>query len=83
MCADKKTEDLFDKIRKKRKIQMANYVEMWKELGMDLEAHDALCAVLPSAFGDVYLSQENRPEGMAFWDMVVADIHVIGHFVIL
>lgn len=26
---------------------MANYVEMWKELGMDLEAHDALCAVLP------------------------------------
>ena len=56
---------------------MANYVEMWKDLGMDLEAHDALCEVLPSAFGDVYLSQENRPEGMAFWDMVVADIHGI------
>ena len=44
---------------------------------MDLEAHDALCAVLPTAFGDVYLSQENRPEGMGFWDMVVADIHGI------
>jgi benzoyl-CoA reductase/2-hydroxyglutaryl-CoA dehydratase subunit BcrC/BadD/HgdB len=56
---------------------MANYVEMWKELGMDIEAHDALCQVLPTAFGDVYLSQENRPEGMAFWDMVVADIHGI------
>lgn len=56
---------------------MANYVEMWKELGMDLEAHDTLCAVLPTAFGDVYLSQENRPEGMGFWDMVVADIHGI------
>lgn len=24
---------------------MANYVEMWKELGMDLENHDNLCAV--------------------------------------
>jgi benzoyl-CoA reductase/2-hydroxyglutaryl-CoA dehydratase subunit BcrC/BadD/HgdB len=56
---------------------MANYVEMWEKLGMDIEAHDALCQVLPSAFGDVYLSQENRPEGMSFWDMVVADIHGI------
>ena len=56
---------------------MANYVEMWKELGMDLETHDALCQVLPTAFGDVYLSQENRPESMGFWDLVVADIHGI------
>lgn len=40
--------------------------EMWKDLGMDLEAHDTLCSVLPQAFGDIYLSQENRPEGMAF-----------------
>lgn len=56
---------------------MADRVPMWRELGMDLEAHDQLCAVLPTAFGDIYLSQENRPEGMAFWDMVVADIHGI------
>jgi len=56
---------------------MANYVEMWKELGMDIENHDNLCQVLPVAFGDVYLSQENRPAGMDFWDMVVADIHGI------
>ena len=50
---------------------------MWKSLGMDLEAHDQLCAVLPTAFGDTFLSQENRPEGMAFWDMVIADVHGI------
>ena len=50
---------------------------MWEELGMDLENHDVLCSVLPTAFGDTYLSQENRPEGMAFWDMVVADVHGI------
>ena len=56
---------------------MANYVEMWKELGMDLETHDNLCQVLPVAFGDVYLSQENRPEGMGFWDFVVSEIHGI------
>ena len=27
---------------------MANYVEMWKDLGMDLENHDLLCQVLPT-----------------------------------
>ena len=56
---------------------MANYVEMWKELGMDLENHDNLCAVLPVAFGDIYLSQENRPESIGFWDFVVSEIHGI------
>ena len=56
---------------------MSNYVEMWKDLGMDLENHDNLCQVLPVAFGDVYLSQENRPEGMGFWDFVVSEIHGI------
>lgn len=44
---------------------------------MDLETHDQLCAVLPTAFGDIYLSQENRPENMAFYDFVVSDIHGI------
>ncbi len=50
---------------------------MWASLGMDLETHDQLCAVLPTAFGDIYLSQENRPENMAFYDFVVSDIHGI------
>ncbi|MBQ6386475.1 MAG: 2-hydroxyacyl-CoA dehydratase [Lachnospiraceae bacterium] len=56
---------------------MANNLEMWTSLGMDVEAHDNLCQVLPTAFGDVYLSQENRPASMDFWDTVVADIHGI------
>lgn len=56
---------------------MADNREMWQSLGMDLETHDQLCAVLPTAFGDVYLSQENRPAGMAFYDFVVSDIHGI------
>ena len=56
---------------------MSDYVNMWKDLGMDLDTHDQLCQVLPTAFGDVYLSQENRPEGMGFWDFVVSEIHGI------
>ena len=51
--------------------------EMWTNLGMDVEKHDMLCEVLPGAFGDVFLSQENRPKGMDYWNMVVGDIHGI------
>ena len=54
---------------------MADRREMWKALGMDVDTHDGLCAALPVAFGDV--SQKYRPEGMAFWDFVVSDIHGI------
>lgn len=54
---------------------MADYHKMWEELGMDLETHDQLCEVLPQAFGDVYLSQENRPESMDYYDFVVSEIH--------
>ena len=56
---------------------MADNRKMWESLGMDLETHDQLCEVLPVAFGDVFLSQENRPEGMDYYNMVVADIHGI------
>lgn len=54
---------------------MTDYHAMWRDLGMDLENHDQLCEVLPVAFGDVYLSQENRPRNMAFYDFVVSEIH--------
>lgn len=54
---------------------MADYRQMWSDLNMDLEKHDILCEVLPEAFGGVYLSQENRPQGMDFYDFVVSEIH--------
>ncbi|MGE5398537.1 MAG: double-cubane-cluster-containing anaerobic reductase [Chitinophagales bacterium] len=54
---------------------MADYRQMWTDLGMDLEKHDLLCEVLPDAFGGIYLSQKNRPQGMDFYDFVVSEIH--------
>ncbi len=54
---------------------MADYRKMWEDLNMDLETHDLLCEALPGAFGDVYLSQENRPEGMGYYNFVVSEIH--------
>lgn len=48
---------------------------VWESLGMDLGRHDQLLAVLPQVFSQVYLGQPSRPEGMAYFDQVVADIH--------
>lgn len=54
-----------------------DYHKMWQDLGMDVETHDTLCSVLPTAIGDVFTSQENRPKAMAFWDMVISEVHGI------
>ena len=54
---------------------MADYHQMWKDLGMDVDNHDVLCNVLPGAIGDVFLSQENRPEKMDYFDFVLAEVH--------
>ncbi|MCM0651032.1 2-hydroxyacyl-CoA dehydratase family protein [Clostridium swellfunianum] len=54
---------------------MGDYRQLWKDLNMDLEKHDQLCAVLPEMYGSVYLSQENRPEGMNYFNFVVSEVH--------
>lgn len=56
---------------------MTDYVKMWEDLGMDVENHNNLCQVLPTAVGDVFLSQENRPKAMDYWDMVISEVHGI------
>ena len=40
---------------------MADYRKMWEELGMDVELHDQLCAVLPQAFGCIFIA--GKPSG--------------------
>ena len=51
------------------------YRSMWKDLGLDLAAHDALLDVLGKAYGEVYLSQKDRPEGMGYFDFVMSEVH--------
>ena len=52
-----------------------DYRPMWKELGLDLEAHEALLGVLGQGYSDIYLKQQNRPEGMGYFDFVVSEVH--------
>jgi benzoyl-CoA reductase/2-hydroxyglutaryl-CoA dehydratase subunit BcrC/BadD/HgdB len=54
---------------------MGDYRELWKRLNMDLEKHDKLCAVLPEMYGATYLTQENRPDGMNYFNFVVSEVH--------
>jgi benzoyl-CoA reductase/2-hydroxyglutaryl-CoA dehydratase subunit BcrC/BadD/HgdB len=56
-------------------MEAKNYNEMWKSLGMNLEAHEKLLEVLGKAYSDVYLSQKNRPGGMAYLDFVMSEVH--------
>ena len=54
---------------------MADYTKMWSELGLDLKSHDALLSILGSAYGDIFLSQKDRPEGMKYFDFVMSEVH--------
>lgn len=54
---------------------MANYTELWTGLGVDLDRHEELCLALPCLFEEVYLEQENRPDGMSYWNMLIGEIH--------
>lgn len=51
------------------------YRTMWRDLGLDLAAHDALLAVLGKGYKDVFMTQENRPKGMEYFDFVISQVH--------
>ena len=48
------------------------YRQMWRDLGLNLESHDVLLSVLGQGYKDVFLSQENRPQGMEYFNFVVS-----------
>ena len=52
-----------------------NYRPMWKELGLDLDTHDALLNAVGEMYGQTFLSQKNRPAGMAYLDFVMSEVH--------
>src|SRR4030042_27717 len=52
-----------------------DYRPMWKDLGLNLKAHDTLMRVLGEAYKGIYISQENRPEAMHYFDFVISEVH--------
>jgi benzoyl-CoA reductase/2-hydroxyglutaryl-CoA dehydratase subunit BcrC/BadD/HgdB len=51
------------------------YRQMWMDLGLDLEAHDALLGFLGPSYAETFMKQENRPAGMAYFDFVMSEVH--------
>ncbi len=51
------------------------YHEMWKELGLNLEVHDALLNALSAGYQQTFLTQKNRPKGMEYFDFVMSEVH--------
>jgi benzoyl-CoA reductase/2-hydroxyglutaryl-CoA dehydratase subunit BcrC/BadD/HgdB len=52
-----------------------DYRPMWKDLGLDLEAHDALLGVLGPLYEQTFTKQPNRPAGMKYFDFVMSEVH--------
>ena len=51
------------------------YRSMWADLGLDLDAHDALLDILGKAYKEIFMSQKARPEGMGYFDFVMSEVH--------
>jgi benzoyl-CoA reductase/2-hydroxyglutaryl-CoA dehydratase subunit BcrC/BadD/HgdB len=51
------------------------YDDMWEKLNLDLTAHEGLLQVLGKFYGDIYLSQEGRLQGMEYLDFVLSEVH--------
>jgi len=57
-------------------LRMAeDYTPMWKGLGLNIENHCKLLDVLMEAYPKLYMSQQNRPAGMGYFDFVVSEAH--------
>lgn len=54
---------------------MPDYGALWRSLGLDLDRHDQLMVALGQMYGEVFLSQPNRPRAMSYYDYVVSEIH--------
>ena len=53
----------------------SDYRAMWRDLGLDLEAHDQLLAGLGEGYREIFLGQPKRPAGMVYFDQVISEIH--------
>ncbi len=56
-------------------FEIKPYPELWASLDMDVPRFDKARQMLGEAYAKTYLSQKNRPAGMAYFDNMIAEIH--------
>jgi benzoyl-CoA reductase/2-hydroxyglutaryl-CoA dehydratase subunit BcrC/BadD/HgdB len=52
-----------------------DYRQMWADLGLDLDDHDALLKAVGGMYGDAFMTQTNRPEAIGYLDFVMSEVH--------
>ncbi len=50
-------------------------LSLWRDLGLDLDRHCELMNLLREVYPAIYMSQQNRPPAMAYFDAVISEIH--------
>ncbi|MEE8704697.1 MAG: double-cubane-cluster-containing anaerobic reductase [Olsenella sp.] len=55
--------------------ETVDYYPMWKSLDMDTEAHDGLLGAVGQMYGDMFLTQANRPKSTAYLDSFATNLH--------
>ena len=54
---------------------MTEYRQMWTDLGLKLEPHDTLLDVLGGVYKSTFMTQQNRPKAMGYFDFVISEVH--------
>lgn len=58
-----------------KNFEIKAYPEMWESLDMDVERFDKMRLMLADLYAKSYLTQDNRPGAMAYFDNMIAEIH--------
>jgi benzoyl-CoA reductase/2-hydroxyglutaryl-CoA dehydratase subunit BcrC/BadD/HgdB len=56
-------------------FEVKSDLELWQKLDMDVERFKNIPPVLTQAYTTIYLSQKDRPKGMAYFDDCIANLH--------
>lgn len=56
-------------------FEVKAYPELWQSLDVDVERFDKARKMLGDVYAQAFLSQENRPEGMVYFDEMIAELH--------
>ncbi len=54
---------------------MRDNLAAWTKLGMDIDLHNVILDVVGNVYGGTYMTQNNRPQKMDYFDIFMSDLH--------
>jgi len=56
-------------------FEVKSYPDLWESIGMDVERFEKMRCFLGDTYQRTFLTQENRPDSMAYFNWLVSEIH--------